>query len=150
MSLCNNVSPDPTQAFGTIGAMFGGIVAWPVSDHFGRKAALIVGGMPFLCGWLLIANAVQITQSRAGFLAILFSGRLLAGFSTGWSIFCASVSIFIFIVTNYNRDGLFVGVHSRDILSQMERLFWELQSTLRDSGYFADLFPWHQVWRVPF
>ena len=66
-------------------------MAWPVSDHFGRKAALIVGGVPFFCGWVMIANAIQITQNRAGFLFLLFGGRIVAGFATGWSIFCASV-----------------------------------------------------------
>ena len=69
-------------------------MAWPISDHFGRQAVLIVGGVPFLCGWVLLANAINITQSRAGFLALLFSGRLLAGFATGWSIYAASVCFF--------------------------------------------------------
>ena len=79
------------QAFGPVGAMFGGLVAWPISDHFGRQAALMVGGVPFVCGWVLIANAVQVTQNAAGFLFLLLSGRLLTGFATGWSIFAASV-----------------------------------------------------------
>lgn len=68
-------------------------MAWPISDHFGRQAALIVGGVPFLCGWIMIANAIQITQSKAGFLVLLFGGRVLAGFATGWSIFCVSVGM---------------------------------------------------------
>ena len=72
--------------------MFGGLVAWPISDHFGRQAALIVGGVPALGGWVLIANSVLVTQSRAGFLALLLSGRLLTGFAAGWSIFATSVS----------------------------------------------------------
>lgn len=89
----NSSLPNIFAALGTIGAMFGGIVAWPVSDHFGRQTALVVGGIPFLCGWVLIANAPLITQSKPGFLVMLFTGRVLAGFSTGWSIFCTSVYI---------------------------------------------------------
>ena len=81
------------QGIGPFGAMFGGLVAWPVSDHYGRQAALIVGGIPSLTGWLMLANAIQVTTSRAGFLVLLFSGRFLTGFATGWSIFCASVSM---------------------------------------------------------
>lgn len=71
--------------------MFGGLLAWPVSDFLGRQAALIIGGIPALIGWLFIANAVQIFN-RAAFLFVLFSGRVLTGFAAGWSIFCVSVS----------------------------------------------------------
>ncbi len=83
-------------------------MAWPVSDHYGRQAALIVGGIPSLAGWLLIANAPLVTGSQAGFLVVLFSGRILAGFATGWSIFCASVSYYIILkpILSYNSPPL--------------------------------------------
>lgn len=75
--------------------MFGGLFAWPVSELLGRQTALMLGGVPFLTGWVFIANAVQITHSRVGFLGMLFTGRMLTGFGTGWSIFSASVSTYI-------------------------------------------------------
>ena len=71
--------------------MFGGLLAWPISDFLGRKQALILGGIPFLSGWILIANSIQITQNRVGFMSVLFIGRILTGFATGWSVFSASV-----------------------------------------------------------
>lgn len=72
--------------------MIGGLVAWPVSDLLGRQAALMLSGVPFLTGWVFLANAVQVTGSRAGFLSLLLGGRFLTGVGTGWSVFSVSVS----------------------------------------------------------
>lgn len=84
------------QSLTTVGGMFGGLFAFPISELLGRQATLMLGGVPFLTGWVLIANAIQITQNRAGFLGVLFTGRFLTGFATGWSVFSASVSIYLF------------------------------------------------------
>ncbi len=70
----------------------GGLLAWPISDLLGRQAALMLGGVPFLIGWILISNAIQFTVSRAGFLTFLLLGRFLTGVGTGWSVFSVSVS----------------------------------------------------------
>lgn len=79
------------QAFGPVGAMFGGLVAWPVSDMLGRQAALMLGGVPALVGWLLIAFS-NLANSSQAFLGVIYVGRIFTGFSAGWCIFCVSVS----------------------------------------------------------
>ena len=83
------------QAFGPIGAMFGGLVAWPVSELLGRQAALMLGGVPALAGWLMITFS-NLANSSSAFFGIIYVGRLLTGFSTGWSIFCVSVSVHVY------------------------------------------------------
>ena len=70
--------------------MFGGLIAWPISDLFGRKLALMLSGIPCLVGWLTIALA-HLANDPSTFFGILLTGRALTGFSTGWSIFCVSV-----------------------------------------------------------
>ncbi len=78
-------------------------MAWPFSDRFGRKLALMMGGIPTIIGWLLIAFA-HFPRSRDGFLAMLFIGRLVAGLGAGWLVFGVSVSVntllikFLFVV----------------------------------------------------
>lgn len=79
------------QAFGAIGAIFGGPVAWPLSEKFGRQATLMLSGLPSVIGWVLIANAHVIMDTQ-GFYAVLLAGRLLTGFATGWAIFGISVN----------------------------------------------------------
>lgn len=80
------------QAFGAIGAIFGGPVAWPLSEKFGRQASLMLSGIPALAGWLLIANAHDVNRfDTKGFLSMLLVGRLLTGFAVGWAIFGISV-----------------------------------------------------------
>ena len=79
------------------GAIFGGLFAWPVADFLGRQAALIIGGIPGLIGWLMISLSILFT-SKVGFFSMVFVGRGLSGFSTGWSIYCVSVSMFCFLL----------------------------------------------------
>ena len=80
------------QSLGAAGALFGGLLAWPVSQVFGRQATLMIGGIPSLIGWLLLSYAHFFESSRSGFLAALFLGRLCTGFASGWSSFSVSVS----------------------------------------------------------
>ena len=89
---------------GPIGAMFGGLVAWPMSDMLGRQAALMLGGVPALAGWLMIAYS-NLTNSSSIFLGVLYTGRLLTGFSTGWSIFCVSVSVSCVVTRAYGTTN---------------------------------------------
>ena len=72
--------------------MFGGLVAWPIADFLGRKWALMLSGLPSLAGWLTIALAHMAGKPDI-FYGVLLTGRLLTGFSTGWSVFCVSVSL---------------------------------------------------------
>ena len=75
-----------------IGAMLGGFLAWPVADYLGRKLGLMIGGAIGLNGWLTIALSVLVS-SRTPFLIMVYCGRILSGVSTGWSIYCVSVSL---------------------------------------------------------
>ena len=79
--------------------MFGGLVAWPISDRLGRKAALMLSGVPALVGWLMIALAFLASSHVHAFYGILLAGRTLTGFSSGWSIFCVSVSYCCYLVS---------------------------------------------------
>ena len=81
----------PLQSFGALGAALGAPCAWPVSEWFGRKPALMLGGVPGVIGWLMITYAHYV-PIESGFLAILLVGRILTGFQAGWSVFCISVS----------------------------------------------------------
>lgn len=78
------------QTFGPIGGLFGGLVAWPISEVLGRQTALILSGVPALAGWLMITYSTLATTTSV-FLGLLYVGRVLTGFSTGWAVFCVSV-----------------------------------------------------------
>ena len=100
------------QAFLPLGAVFGGLVAWPVTELLGRKPALMIGGVPAITGWLFITYARLFnnysTGPTTGFVAFLLLGRLftITGFATGWSIFCVSVSYCISLLSSCNSlDG---------------------------------------------
>ena len=80
------------QALSPVGAMLGGLVAWPISDVLGRQVALMLSGVPALAGWLMIALAHLVNHQVQAFYGVLLAGRTLTGFSSGWSVFCVSVS----------------------------------------------------------
>ena len=82
------------QALSPVGAIFGSIVAWPISDILGRQAALMMSGVPALAGWLMIALAHLASSHVHAFYGVLLAGRVLTGFSSGWSVFCVSVSCY--------------------------------------------------------
>jgi sugar porter (SP) family MFS transporter len=92
------------SAFGPLGALFGGPVAWPLSETFGRKPALLLSTIPALVGWVAIAVS-NLLPTRNWFLAFLYSGRLLSGFSAGWGVLC--VSVYITEVSTSKLRGLF-------------------------------------------
>ena len=66
-------------------------MAWPISEQLGRQAALILSGVPALVGWLMITYS-NLATTLSAFLGLLYTGRVLTGFSTGWAVFCVSVS----------------------------------------------------------
>ena len=72
--------------------MFGSLVACPISNRVGRKRALMLSGVPALIGWLMIALAHLASSHVQAFYGVLLTGRMLTGFSSGWSVFCVSVS----------------------------------------------------------
>lgn len=80
--------------------MFGGLVAWPISDMLGRQAALMLSGVPAMAGWLMIALAHLAGSKVEVFYGVLLTGRTLTGFSSGWSVFCVSVSYCLIQVTS--------------------------------------------------
>lgn len=90
------------QSIEVVGGMLGGLLAWPVSIALGRQTALIVGGIPSLCGWLLMSYSVQITGSRAEFITVILTARVLTGFGAGWASFYVSVS------TDYLHSQVYV------------------------------------------
>lgn len=72
--------------------MFGSLIGWPISDLLGRKASLMLSGIPALIGWLMIALAHLIPSSVQGFYGVLLSGRIMTGIYLGWSVVGVSVS----------------------------------------------------------
>ena len=80
------------QAFFPLGAIFGGLFAYPAAEILGRHPSLIIGGIPTISGWLMITYAWLFDTNHQGFLALLLLGRFFTGFAAGWSIFCVSVS----------------------------------------------------------
>ena len=83
------------QAMAFIGHIFGSLCAWPAADYFGRQTALKLGGIVSLCGWLFLYNSIRVTESAAGFQALLFTGRILTGFAAGWFFPTVAVSMCI-------------------------------------------------------
>ena len=87
---CNSFS---LKAMPFIGHIIGGLCAWPAADYFGRLRALQFGGIVSLCGWLFLYNSIRVTESAAGFQALLFTGRIITGFATGWFFPTVAVSM---------------------------------------------------------
>ena len=73
-------------------------MAWPISERFGRKPALLLGTIPGLAGWIGLSVS-NLLPTREGFLAFFYGGRILTGFSAGWTIFCVSVGFNPILVT---------------------------------------------------
>ena len=80
-----------TQSFASVGALFGGPIAGLVADRWGRKVALLLAGVPYLVGYLMMTLAHLIGDPTA-FKAVLLTGRLLTGVGMGWSCMAGAVS----------------------------------------------------------
>ena len=89
------------QSFGALGAALGAPCAWPITEWFGRKPALMLGGVPGVIGWLMITCGHYV-PSQSGFLVVLLLGRILTGFQAGWSVFCVSVSHVLLLLRKMN------------------------------------------------
>lgn len=70
------------QALLPVGAVLGSPLGGIIADRIGRKAALQVGAVPSLIGWVLLFVA-QYTTSTSTFKSFLLLGRGLAGVATG-------------------------------------------------------------------
>ncbi len=81
------------QAIGPIGGLFGGSIAGPVSDHFGRSAALVLMSVPHLIGWLTQTYA-PLMPTFDSFVSVLMIGRWFTGFGTGWGSLVITVSAY--------------------------------------------------------
>ena len=78
------------QAFAPVGALFGGPIAGVIADRWGRKLALLLAGVPYLVGYLMMTLA-HLIGDVAAFKAVLLTGRLLTGVGLGWS--CLAVPV---------------------------------------------------------
>ena len=74
-----------------IGAIVGGPIAGWIADHFGRKVALMLVGIPYLSGYLMIVYAHMLNSATA-FKVVLLLGRFLTGIGLGWSCLAGPVS----------------------------------------------------------
>lgn len=79
------------QSLCLIGSLFGSLAAWPTSEILGRKASLMLSGIPAAIGWLMIALAHLAAQSNT-FYGVLLTGRMLTGVFYGWTSVCVPVS----------------------------------------------------------
>ena len=70
------------QALLAVGAVLGSPLGGVVADRVGRKAALQVGAVPSLIGWILIFVA-QYTTNTSTFKSFLLLGRALVGVGVG-------------------------------------------------------------------
>ena len=72
------------QALAPVGAMFGAPLSGFLADRWGRKDALVVGGVPYLIGYLILSYA-HYMPTALGFKALALTGRFLTGVGMGWA-----------------------------------------------------------------
>ena len=108
------------KALELAGGTFGGLLPWLSSDGLGRQTSLTAGGIPALCGWLMISYTPQITGSRAAFLTVLFTGRFLTDIGSPlWHLLehLAPIHMFIFFLAEFFKDFLLLLHRSHDVAS---------------------------------
>lgn len=74
----------------------------PISDKYGRKATLLCNNIVCFLGWVVIAIAYHVPEHQ---YAILITGRLLTGLSTGLASMPAAV--YMAEVSSSNLRGMF-------------------------------------------
>ena len=94
------------QALAPIGALLGAPLAGWIADHAGRKAALMLVGLPYLFGYLMMVCATIIPHPVA-FKTVTLVGRLITGVGLGWSCLATPVSEgFCFPIYVFNFYGI--------------------------------------------
>ena len=91
------------QALAPIGALLSGPIAGWIADLAGRKAALMLVGIPYLVGYLMMVYA-RFIPSALIFKVVLFTGRFFTGVGLGWSCLATPVS-FLFRHTSKKKCG---------------------------------------------
>lgn len=81
----------------TVGALFGGVLAGPAIDRYGRKTVLILSVVPFTVGWFFIAFSNKN-------LPMLLIGRTLTGACCG--IISLTVPVYLAEIATPERRGL--------------------------------------------
>ena len=74
-----------------MGAIVGGPLAGVAADRWGRKTALLLSGIPYLIGYLMIVYAHFISDPVA-FKAVVLVGRVITGIGLGAGVI-TSVSL---------------------------------------------------------
>ena len=72
--------------------MFGGLISGPIADHWGRKTALMLGGVPYFIGYLTLSYAHYLPTALS-FKALALTGRFITGVGMGWATVAAPVRI---------------------------------------------------------
>lgn len=83
------------QSVVNIGAACGALFVMIIADKIGRKNALVFSNFAAIFGWMLIICASEYQNNDSKFvdyMTLLIIGRLLTGFSAGWSSFAVPVS----------------------------------------------------------
>lgn len=90
-----------------MGAIVGGPIAGWIADHLGRKATLMLVGIPYLTGYMMIVYAHMINNVIA-FKVVLLVGRFLTGVGLGWSCLAAPVSSIQPIIITYATHNIYL------------------------------------------
>jgi Sugar (and other) transporter. len=86
--LCASPHNHPVAAsLASIATPFGSLLAGPLLDRWGRRVVMLALNLPGLVGWIVLATATD----GSGFLAQVYVGRLLTGFSLGMASIPATV-----------------------------------------------------------
>ena len=72
------------QALAPVGALFGAPLSGILADRWGRKDALVLCGLPYLIGYLILSYA-HYMPTALGFKSLALTGRFLTGVGMGWA-----------------------------------------------------------------
>ena len=93
------------QALAPVGGVFGGLIAGPIADRWGRKNALVLCGIPYFVGYLVLSYAHYLPTAES-FKTIVLLGRFLTGVGMGWACMSASVSSNYTVYSRAPNEGL--------------------------------------------
>ena len=78
-----------------MGALFAGLIIGVLSDRIGRKPSMLIGCIPLVCGWSIMAMTIYFTGpgDKVKFYIMLMVGRGLSGFGVGCLSLVVPVSL---------------------------------------------------------